>query len=341
MIKNPAEVRVFITRAIPEIGIELLKKEEFDISVWPHDRPMQPDELIEEGKKANAILTLLTDSIDTNFLNACKHLDIISQFSVGYDNINIPEATRLGIPIGNAPGAMSDATADVAFGLMIAVSRKMFYMHKRIAKGEWTYFRPKANLGIELKNKTLGIFGLGRIGLQMAIRCKGAYNMKIIYYNRKRNAEAEKLLNANLVSFDELLDQSDVLSVHSALNSETRSIFNKNSFSKMKSGAIFINTARGSIHDERDLIDALNAGIIWGAGLDVTNPEPMDANNALLSMPNVAVLPHIGSATIEARNEMSRLAAINIIEFYKHNNIPNIVNPEVLEISKTNRTSSF
>ena len=339
MVKNPEEVRVFITRAIPEIGIELLKKEGFDVSVWPHDRPMEPGELIEEGKKANAILTLLTDSIDNNFLNACKHLDIISQFAVGYDNINIPEATSLGIPIGNAPGAMSDATADVAFGLMIAVSRKMFYMHKRIAKGEWTYFRPKANLGIELKNKTLGIFGLGRIGLQMAIRCKGAYNMKIIYHNRKPNAEAEKLLNASLVSFDELLHQSDVLSVHCALNSETKGIFNKNSFSKMKTNSIFVNTARGSIHNEQDLLDALDAGIIWGAGLDVTNPEPMNADNPLLSMPNVAVLPHIGSATVEARNEMSRLAAVNIIEFYKHNNIPNIVNPEALEISKTNRTS--
>src|SRR5258708_17647755 len=211
---------------------------------------------------------------------------------------------------------MRDANADIAFGLMIAVSRKMFYMHKTIAKGEWTYFRPKADLGIELKNKTLGIFGLGRIGLQMAIRCKGAYNMKIIYYNRKPNTEAEKLLNAGRVSFEELLNQSDVLSVHSALNDETRGLFNKNTFTKMKTGSIFINTARGGIHNEQDLLEALNAGNIWGAGLDVTNPEPMSANNPLLSMPNVAVLPHIGSATVEARNEMSRLAAVNIIEFY-------------------------
>jgi len=337
MIKNPNEIKVFITRDIPSVGIELLKKEGFEVSVWPNDRPMNRDELIEEGKKANAILTLLTDPVDINFLNECNHLDIISQFAVGYDNINIAEATRLGIPVGYAPGAMSAATADIAFGLMIAVSRKMFYMHKTIAKGEWTYFRPKANLGIELKNKTLGIFGLGRIGVEMAIRCKGAYNMKIIYHNRRPNKEAEQILNASLVSFEELLHQSDVLSVHSALNDETRGIFNKNAFSKMKPGSIFINTARGGIHKEQDLLDALNAGSIWGAGLDVTNPEPMDANNPLLSMPNVAVLPHIGSATVEARNEMSRLAAMNIIEFYKHNRIPNIVNPESLQ-RKTNIT---
>jgi len=331
MSKKPEEVKVFITRDIPAAGIDLLKKEGFNISVWPHDRPMNPHELIEEGKKANALLTLLTDPIDINFLNECKHLDIISQFAVGYDNINIAEATRLGIPVGYAPGAMSDATADTAFGLMIAVSRKMFYMHKKIARGGWTFFRPKADLGIELKNKTLGIFGLGRIGLEMAIRCKGAYNMKIIYHNRKPNKEAEKLLNAGFVSFEELLDQSDVLSVHSALNDGTKGIFDKTAFTKMKPGSIFINTARGGIHNEQDLLNALNAGNIWGAGLDVTNPEPMDADNPLLSMPNVAVLPHIGSATVEARNEMSRLAALNIVEYYKHNNIPNVVNPESLK----------
>ncbi len=328
---QPHEIKVFITRYIPAIGIELLKKEGFDVSVWPHDRPMRPDELIEEGKKTNALLTLLTDLIDTNFLTECRQLDIISQFAAGYDNINIAEATRFGIPIGYAPGAMSDATADTAFGLMIAASRKMFYMHKTIAKGEWTYFKPEANLGIELKNKTLGIFGLGRIGKQMAIRCKGAYNMKIIYCNRKPDAEAEKLLEATFVSFEELLKQSDVLSVHCALNDETRGIFNKNAFTKMKPGSIFINTARGGIYNEQDLLDALNAGSIWGAGLDVTNPEPMNPDNPLLSMPNVAVLPHIGSATVEARNEMSRLAAVNIVEFYKHNNIPNIVNPETMK----------
>ncbi len=334
MQKNPHEIKIFITRDIPATGIELLKKEGFNVSVWLHDRPMSPNELLQEGKKANALITLGTDIIDTNFLNECRHLDIISQIAVGYDNINVAEASRLGIPIGYAPGAMSDATADVAFGLMIAASRKMFYMHKTIARGEWTHFRPKANLGIELKNKTLGIFGLGRIGMEMALRCKGAYKMKIIYCNRKPNLEAEKLLEASFVSFEELLNQSDVLSVHCALNNETRGIFNKNAFAKMKSNSIFINTARGGIHNEHDLLEVLNAGTIWGAGLDVTNPEPMNIHNPLLDMENVAILPHIGSATVEARGEMSRLAAVNIIEFYNHNNVPNIVNPETMRNKK-------
>jgi glyoxylate reductase len=331
MPKNPQEIKVFITRDIPDTGIDLLKKEGFMVSVWPHDRPMLIHELIEEGKKANAFITITTDTINSYFLNECSHLDIISQFGAGVDNIDIAEATRLGIPLGNAPGAMSDATADIAFGLMLAVSRKMFYMHKTIEKGEWTHFRPKANLGIELKNKTLGIFGLGRIGFEMAGRCKGAYNMNIIYTNRKPNEQAEKLLQAKRVSFEELLQQSDVLSVHCSLNDETKGLFNKDAFKKMKPSSIFINTARGGIHVEQDLIEALNAGNIWGAGLDVTNPEPMKQDNPLLSMANVAILPHIGSATVEARNEMSRLAAVNIIEFYKHNRIPNMVNPETMK----------
>jgi glyoxylate reductase len=276
------------------------------------------------------LITITTDPISKDFLNECKHLDIISQFGAGYDNINIEEATRLGIPVGNAPGAMSDATADIAFGLMIAVSRKFFYMHKQIGKGEWSHFRPKANLGIELKNKTLGIFGLGRIGIEMAKRCKGAYNMNIIYTNRKPNEQAEKSLQAKLVNFDELLQRSDVVSVHCALSEETKGVFNKSAFAKMKPTSIFINTSRGPVHNEEDLLAALKAGTIWGAGLDVTNPEPMKHDNPLLDMENVAILPHIGSATVEARNEMSRLAAVNIVEFYKHNRIPNNVNPETM-----------
>ncbi len=322
--------KVFVTRVIPPAGIELLKKEGFTVSIWPHDRPIPADELIKEGKKADAVICISADDINASFLNECKHLEIISQFAAGYDNINVAEATRLEIPLGYAPGAMSDATADIAFGLMIAVSRKFFYMHKTILKGEWTHFRPVAHLGFELKNKTLGIFGMGRIGMEMAKRCKGAYNMNVIYTSRKHNEEAEKLLQAKNVSFDELLQQSDVLSVHCTLNPETKGIFNKVAFAKMKPSSIFINTTRGQVHNEDDLIEALNSKKIWGAGLDVTNPEPMTPENPLLQMENVAILPHIGSATIEARSEMSRMAAVNIIEFYKSNSIPNMINPELL-----------
>ena len=324
------EIKVLVTRNIPVLGVEMLRKEGFSVTAWSLERPMTEQELIAESKKHNVILCVSADNIGTNFINTCSHLEMISQFAVGYDNIDVPLATKLGIPIGYAPGAMNEATADIAFGLMIAVGRKFFYMHKGILKGAWTYFKPNANLGIEFNNKTLGIFGLGRIGMAMARRCKGAYNMNIIYCNRKPNLEAEKLYGAKQVSFDELLGQSDVISVHSVMSKETKEIFNKDAFNKMKHSSIFINTARGGIHNEKDLMEALNSGTIWGAGLDVTNPEPMKQDNPLLEMENVCILPHIGSATIEARNEMSRMAAENIISYYRNNTIPNIVNPEVL-----------
>ncbi|MFC2137560.1 2-hydroxyacid dehydrogenase [Bacteroidota bacterium] len=323
--------KVLVSRIFPEIGKRLLEEAGLKVTAWTEDRPMTQDELIQEAKKHNALFCTVSERIDKRFLKECSHLDIISQFAVGYDNIDISEATKIGIPVGFAPGAMTDATADTAFGLMIATSRKMFYMHKKIIKGEWSYFKPTGNLGIELKNKTLGIFGLGRIGMEMAKRCKGAYNMKIIYHDLSRNPKGEQELNAEYVDFDTLLSQSDVISVHCSLNSETKEIFNKKAFGKMKLTSIFINTSRGMVHNEIDLIDALNAGNIWGAGLDVTNPEPMQSDNPLLQMENVSIVPHIGSATVEARNAMAILAAENIIEYYQNKRVPHIVNSEVMK----------
>jgi len=322
-------MKVFVSQDIPAQGIDLLRAEGFKVTVWQVDRPLTQPELIENAKQHDALLCVFSDKIDKVFLNECKHLKVIAQFAVGYDNIDISEATRLRIPIGNTPDVLSEATADVAFLLMLAASRKAFHLHKTIARGEWTFFRPKANLGMELKNKTLGIFGLGRIGTEMAHRCKGAYQMNVIYCNRSRNPVAEEQLLAQKVEFDELCAQSDVLSVHCSLNEATKGIFNKTAFYKMKRSAIFINTARGLIHNEKDLIDALNERVIWGAGLDVTDPEPMKPNNPLLSMESVAVLPHIGSATIEARNAMACLSAKNIIHGLRSMRLPNIVNPEI------------
>jgi glyoxylate reductase len=322
-------MKIFISRDIPIIGIELLRKEGHDVTVYQVDRPLTQPELMENAKQHDALLCMFSDKIDKVFLNECKHLKVISQYAVGYDNIDIAEATRLRIPVGNTPDVLSAATADVAFLLMLAASRKAFHLHKTIARGEWTFFRPKANLGIELEYKTLGIFGLGRIGVEMAKRCKGAYHMNVLYCNRSRNPAAEELLLAHKVEFNELLVQSDVLSVHCSLNEATKGIFNKNAFHNMKRTAIFINTARGSVHNEKDLIDALNERVIWGAGLDVTDPEPMKTTNPLLSMENVAVLPHIGSSTIETRNAMARLSAENIIHGLRGVRFPNVVNPEI------------
>ena len=322
--------KILVTRKFPVSGIRMLEKEDFKLTRWEKERPMTPEELAEKAIGHDALLCTLTDTIDTGFLEHCRHLDIISQFAVGYDNIDIETATRLGIPVGYTPDAMSDATADIAFGLMIAVARKMFFNHRSILSGEWGYFNPTGHLGCELKNRTLGILGLGRIGIKMARRCKGAFDMNVIYHNRAPSPEAEKKSGAGYVSFDELLSQSDVLSVHCALTPETKHLFNRAAFKKMKSSAIFINTARGPVHHQGDLLRAMEAGDIWGVGLDVTDPEPMEKDNPLLFMENACVLPHIGSATKEARNLMSVMAAVNIIEFYKTGKAPTLVNPEVL-----------
>jgi glyoxylate reductase len=320
--------KILLTRQYPALAKDLLVDAGFEVIIWPEPRPMTPEELVENSKKADAILCTITDKITPEFLQQCSHLKVLAQFGVGYDNINVPEATKYGVAVGNTPGVLTDATADTAFALLLAVSRKALHHHKKILAGQWKSFEPNKSLGIELKGKTLGILGLGRIGTEMARRCKGAYAMNILYHNRSKNAAAEKELGARLVSFDELLKESDIVSAHCALTAETKGIFNNEAFAKMKQTAIFINTARGPVHNEEDLHDALVSKKIWGAGLDVTNPEPMSSDNPLLSMENVAIFPHIGSATEEARNGMARLAAENIIGFFKDGIVPNIVNPD-------------
>jgi lactate dehydrogenase-like 2-hydroxyacid dehydrogenase len=322
-------MKVFISRKIPEKGLQYLRDAGISISEWTTKRDLTPAELIEHCKNADAFLSAGGNRIDKTFLEAVRHLKVISLHSTGYDNVDIAAATAIKMPIGNTPGVLSDATADIAFLLMLATSRKAFYMSKTIQQGDWGFSEPTANLGIDIRNKTLGIYGLGKIGFELAKRSVAAFGMKIIYHNRSHHEEAEKTLNASWVSFNELLTSSDVLSVNTALTPETQGKFNKEVFARMKQSAIFINAARGSIHNENDLTEALEKGLIWGAGLDVTNPEPMRPDHPLLSMPNVCILPHIGSATEETRAAMSLLAAKNIVAGLRGERLPFIVNPEV------------
>lgn len=321
-------MKVFVTRVIPESGRKIIENAGHEVTEWKEKRALSSQELIDITSKHDALLAV-SSSINAAFLNACKHLKVIALNSVGFDHVDLAEATRLKIPISNTPGVLSGATADTAFLLMLATSRKAFYLHKKIIEGEWGFFEPTADLGIELNGRVLGVYGLGKIGMEMARKSAAAYGMTIIYHNRNRNEDAERDLGARYVSFSELLASSDVLSVHTALTPETEGKFNLDAFSKMKPNAIFINTARGKIHKELDLLAALKQGLIWGAGLDVTDPEPMDANNELLRMPNVSILPHIGSATEETRSAMAELAAKNIVAGLQGNELPNIINPEV------------
>lgn len=322
-------MNVFITRNIPQQAVDLLQDQGLTVTINSENKNLSQKELIEACQKVDLLLNVGHSDLNEHFLKACSHLKGIALASVGYDHIDLASATKLGIPVSNTPDVLSGATADVAFLLMLAVSRKAFYRANEVREGKWKDFEFMQDLGIELNHKTLGIYGLGRIGIELAKKAKGAYNMNIIYHNRNRNAQAEQELGATYVSFEELLQQSDVISLHTNLTPETQYKFNKDAFQQMKDTSILINTARGKVVKEDDLYEALQSGSIWGAGLDVTDPEPMSPENPLLQLPNVCVLPHIGSATIETRTQMAIMTAQNLIAAATGEKMPQILNKEV------------
>lgn len=322
-------MKIFINKLIPEVGMQLLARPDIDL-LMPENPEISYDEWISYCQQCDAILNIGAYKIDAKFFDLCPSVKAVSLFSVGYDQVDLPEATRRGIPVSNTPDVLSKATSDISFMLMLMVSRLASFQTNQVRIGvRFKYFNPVANLGQELYGKTLGIFGLGRIGYEMAIKCQGAYDMPIIYHNRNRHPEMEEKLGAKYVSFEELLAQSDVLSIHANYSPEYHGLFNKDVFSQMRENAILVNTARGGFVNELDLDDALKAGEIWGAGLDVTDPEPMLPDNPLLKQERVCVLPHIGSATLEARGGMARIAAENIVAFVQGEKLKTCLNPEV------------
>lgn len=324
-------MKVFISRKIFGSVIGFLEDKGLEVIVNEYNRKLTQEELIKHCQQADLLLNIGHVSLDQHFFAECSHLKGIALASVGYDHVDLVQANHYRIPVSNTPEVLSKATADIAFLLMQVVSRKAFYMSKLIEKDQWKDFEFIHNLGVELEGKTLGIYGLGRIGLELARKAKVAFNMDIIYHNRHSSPLAEKTVGACYVSFDDLLAKSDVLSVHTNLTSETAYRFNEDSFKRMKRSAIFINTARGKIHVEQDLYNAILQGEIWGAGLDVTDPEPMAADNPLLQLPTVCVLPHIGSATLETRTKMSFTAANNIVAASKGIPMPQVINKEVYD----------
>lgn len=321
-------MKVFINKRIPEIGIKMLEEAGLEVFIPEHD--LSNAEWLSYCKSHDVILSVGTDfKYDKDFFNECPNIKAIALYSVGFDHVDIKEANRLKIPVGNTPDVLSKATSDVAFLLMQSVARRASYNFEKVKSGSWDSFDPLHALGQELYGKKLGIFGLGRIGFEMAKKSKAAFDMNIIYHNRHRNEEAENELNAKYVSFDELIAESDVLSIHANFKPEQNELFNSSVFEKMKPDAIFVNTARGGFHHQKDLYEALISKQIWGAGLDVTNPEPIFKDDPILELSNVCVLPHIGSATIEARNGMAKLAAENLIAFSKNEKMPHCANPEI------------
>lgn len=296
--------KVYVTRDVLDDGISLLKDKGFDVQVWHEDRPMTAQELHTAAQKVDALWCTMADSINKNFLMENRHLKIVTNYAVGTNNIDKEAALELGIKIGNTPDVLTEATAETAFGLMICASRNFRAAMKNAENGEWSHFQPKGFLGPELKGKTVGIVGNGRIGGRMGEMCAGAFGMKVKGYKR----------GEDLVEF---VRDLDVLSVHVPLTPETKHIISRKVIAAMKSSAIIVNTARGDVIDQDALYEALRDKKIFSAGLDVTSPEPLVPTHPLYSLPNVMILPHIGSATFEARTAMSLLCAKNILAAFE------------------------
>jgi glyoxylate reductase len=318
---------VFITRKLPEEIIAPVK-EIAKVATWPHDDvPVPRDVLMNEAKKADALLTMVADMVDEAILDAGKQLKVVANMGVGFDNIDVQAATKRGIAVCNTPDVLTDTTADLTFALLLATARRMVEAAQFIKEGKWKSWSPFLLAGVDVHHKTIGIVGMGNIGKAVAKRAIG-FDMNVLYHNRSRNIEAEKRLGATYCSFEELLERADFVVCLTPLTNETRHMFNKEAFRKMKRSAIFVNAARGAVVDEQALYEALVSGEIAGAGLDVFEQEPIDASHPLLALPNVIALPHIGSATKETRTKMMELCCRNIIAILTGSQPETLVNKE-------------
>lgn len=305
--------RVFVTRRIPEAGLNRVVSH-CNAEVWSDPLPPPRDVLLQKVAGCEGLLSLLTEKIDAELLDAAgPQLKVISNFAVGFNNIQIEEATRRGIRVGNTPGVLTDATADMAFALLISAARRIVEGQDYIRGAHWKTWEPLGHIGQDLVGRTIGIVGMGRIGQALAKRCRGGWDMRVLYQDKFRNEQAERELAAESVELDTLLANSDFVSVHVDLNESTHGLFNAATFAKMKPTAVFINSARGPIHNQRDLYQALKSGQIFAAGLDVTDPEPILLDDPLLTLPNCVIAPHIASATVSSRNGMAEIAADNLL----------------------------
>lgn len=312
-VSEPDQPRVFVTRRIPEIGITRVASV-CKTDVWPEDLPPSRETLLEKVSGCHALLTLLSDRIDGEVMDAAgPDLKVISNYAVGFNNIDVEEATKRGIRVGNTPGVLTDATADIAAALLFAVGRKIIESNHAVHNDEWKTWEPLGYIGTDLVGKTIGIVGMGRIGYAMAKRFHCGWDMQVLYTSRSEKQDANENLNARRVDFDTLLKESDFVSVHTALNESTSGLFDKAAFEQMKSSALFINTSRGQVHNQKDLAEALKSGQIAGAGLDVTEVEPIPQDDELLTLPNCVIVPHIGSATHATRDAMAEIAADNVL----------------------------
>jgi glyoxylate reductase len=290
----------FVARRIPGPALDRLL-EAHEVDVWPHRLPPTPEELREHSAGVEGLLTLLTDKVDAALLDATPNLRAISNYAVGTDNVDLEAATARGIPVGNTPDVLTDATADLAFALLLALARRLPEGEHDVRNGQWVTFEPDHNLGAEVAGATLGIVGFGRIGQSVARRAEG-FGMEVLHASRSGGVDTE-----------ELLERSDFVSLHCPLTPDTLHLIDDAALARMKPTALLVNTARGPIVDTDALLRALQAREIGGAALDVTDPEPLPADHPLLLAPNLLVVPHIGSATVRTRHRMTEIAVANLL----------------------------
>ena len=305
----------------------------FDVTVWPSEQPPSKEEIINSASDCQGLITLLSDPIDTDLISQLPRLKVIAQYAVGYDNIDVEEATQRGIVITNTPGVLTETTADLAWSLIMSTARRIVEADQYVRGGRWNVaWGPQLLLGSDIHGSTLGIIGMGRIGQAVARRAMG-FSMRVLFHSRSHNEEIEsvsKLVEAESTDLETLLKESDIVSVHVPLTSETHHMIGEKELRMMKRGAILVNTARGQVVDQDALYDALSSGHLGGAGLDVFREEPISKDSPLLKLENAVLVPHIGSASKNTRATMATMCAENIIAALKGERPPNIVNPEVL-----------
>ena len=322
--------RVFVSRKIFPEALELLSQVA-EVDVWPEELPPNPQELGIKIANADGLLTTIMDRIDASVLDRAPRLKVISQLAVGLDNVDVEEASRRGILVGFTPGILSKATADVGFALLLSAARRIGESERWVRAGGWEMsFHPMYWLGAEVNGTTLGIVGLGQIGLEMAKRGLG-FDMRVIYHSRTRKPELEEKYSLEYVPPQDLLSESDFVSLHIPLTPETRHFISEPELRMMKSTAILINLARGPVVDPRALYAALSEKWIQAAALDVTDPEPIPPDDPLLTLDNLVITPHIGSASLSTRREMCMVAARNLAAGIKGEKLEHCANPEIYQ----------
>jgi len=321
-----SKFKVYVTRQIPEAGLALLR-ERFDVAVNPDDRPLTRSELLANIAEADGVLCLLTDKIDAEVFDTAKKARGFANYAVGYDNMDVAEATKRKIPLSNTPDVLTNATAEMAWALLFSAARRVVESDRVMRSGAWKGWGPLQFIGQDMTGATLGIIGAGRIGRAFAMKSRG-FDMHVVYADEYPCTELEEKLGARKVSLEELLSTSDFISIHVPLMPSTRHLIDEKALKMMKPTAVLINTSRGPVIDEKALVKALKEGVIAAAGLDVYENEPKPAEG-LADLPNVVMTPHTASATFDSRNGMAVRAATNLIAMIEGRRPPDCINPQI------------